>query len=102
MITTGSQAAQDLAAAKENRLPGSRSGRLDWLDALRGWAVFRVVFVHSGEVAKCGGLELKFTNSGQYGVQLFFVVSALTISMTYDSHLRQFGRSMRSQVAWLI
>jgi peptidoglycan/LPS O-acetylase OafA/YrhL len=80
--------------------PGTN--RLDWLDALRGWAVFGVLMVHSGSVAHSTGVERAVSAAGQYGVQLFFVVSALTISMTYESHIRSFGRSAKSQFAWLI
>jgi peptidoglycan/LPS O-acetylase OafA/YrhL len=76
--------------------------RLDWLDALRAWAVVGVVMVHSGQVAHSTGLALKISAAGQYGVQLFFVISALTISITYESHIARFGRSTRSQFAWLI
>lgn len=76
--------------------------RLDWLDALRGWAVLGVVSVHSAALAHNSGLAGKIAASGQYGVQLFFIISALTISLTYDSHIRRFGRSIRSQFAWLI
>jgi len=76
--------------------------RLNWLDALRGWAVLGVVAVHSSEVAHSRGPLGEMAGAGQYGVQLFFLVSALTISLTYDSHIRQFGRSARSQFAWLL
>lgn len=78
------------------------SGRLDWLDALRGWAVLGVVLVHSGQAAHCTGLLLSITAAGQYGVQLFFIVSALTISATYEAHLDKYGNGRRSQFAWLV
>lgn len=83
---------------------GSRSAprRLDWLDALRGWAVFGVVLVHAGQIARSPGIAGKISSAGQYGVQLFFLVSALTISMTYDAHIAQNGRSAKSQFAWFI
>lgn len=81
--------------------PARASNRLDWLDALRGWAVFGVVAVHAGQAAHSTGIEAKITASGQYGVQLFFVVSALTISLTYESHIARYGGSLRSQGAWL-
>ncbi len=87
---------------QESTTSRPESTRLDWLDALRGWAVLGVVIVHSGEAAHSSGYVGKIASSGQYGVQLFFLVSALTISLTYESHIRQFGRSVRSQFAWLI
>lgn len=76
--------------------------RLDWLDALRGWAIFAVVIVHCGQVAHSDGLIKKLTETGQYGVQLFFVVSALTISLTYNSHREKYGSSARANLGWLI
>lgn len=87
---------------KETAAPVSAPNRLDWLDALRGWAIFGVVLVHSGEIAHVTGVIDTIAGFGRYGVQLFFVVSALTISITYESHIAQFGTSARSQFAWLI
>jgi peptidoglycan/LPS O-acetylase OafA/YrhL len=78
-----------------------QSNRLDWLDAFRGWAVLGVVMLHSSQVAHAIGNMRKIADAGQYGVQLFFFVSALTISITYESHLAKFGSSVRSQFAWL-
>ncbi|MBS0471913.1 MAG: acyltransferase [Proteobacteria bacterium] len=78
------------------------SGRLDWLDALRGWAIFGVVLVHSSQTAHVGGVLSNLAGLGRFGVQLFFIVSALTISLTYESHIRRFGDSLRPQFGWLI
>jgi len=76
--------------------------RLEWLDALRGWAILGVVLVHSGQVARLTtGLLFHITVAGQYGVQLFFIVSSLTIGLTYDSHTRKFGRGLRADISWL-
>jgi peptidoglycan/LPS O-acetylase OafA/YrhL len=89
----------------EKNAPGVQvagTRRLDWLDALRGWAVLGVVLTHSGGASHNTGITQKIASSGQYGVQLFFIVSALTISLTYDSHIARYGRSLRSQFAWLI
>ncbi len=83
------------------RVPTHGPDRIGWLDALRGWAVFGVVMVHSGQVAHATGITGQVSATGQYGVQLFFIVSALTISMTYNSHISQFGASAQSQLAWL-
>ena len=78
------------------------SKRLDWLDALRGLAVMGVVCVHSAGVTQSTGISGKIASSGQYGVQLFFIVSAISISLTYELHLQRYGTSPRSQIAWLI
>jgi len=48
--------------------------RLDWLDALRGWAV-GVVMVHSGQAARSAGIAQQISAAGQYGVQLFFLLA---------------------------
>ena len=85
---------------KDDITSKAASNRLDWLDAFRGWAVLGVIAVHSGGSAHVAGLTGEITATGQYGVQLFFLVSALTISLTYESHIRRFGQSARSQFAW--
>ncbi len=82
-------------------VPQADATRLEWLDALRGWAVLGVVLVHSGQSAHATGLTLAASSAGRYGVQLFFIVSALTISLTYETHISRFGTSRRSQIAWL-
>lgn len=78
--------------------------RLDWLDALRGWAVLGVLMVHSGQAAHLTskGVTQQFSAAGQYGVQLFFLISSITISITYKSHIDKFGKSFRAQVSWLL
>lgn len=81
---------------------GARSNRLDWLDALRGWAIFSVVVVHCGQVADSSGVVGKLAATGQYGVQLFFVISALTISITYESHASKYGSWWQVKAGWLI
>lgn len=82
-------------------VPRAATDRLEWLDALRGWAVLGVVLVHSGQSAHATGLALAVSDVGRYGVQLFFIVSALTISLTYETHISRFGTNGRSQLAWL-
>src|SRR5689334_2851146 len=59
--------------------------RLDYLDALRGIAVLLVLMVHAGELNTGATLTPVLTNfieSGKYGVQLFFLISAFTIFYT--------------------
>lgn len=77
--------------------------RVDWLDALRGWAILGVVLVHSGQnVAALSGFWKAVADAGQYGVQLFFVVSALTIGLTYEKQLSHGAGTTRASAAWLI
>ncbi|HKF50363.1 MAG TPA: acyltransferase [Terracidiphilus sp.] len=77
------------------------SARLVWLDSLRGVAVLGVVLVHTGQLARRTPKPLRIlTESGQFGVQLFFIVSAITIGLTYESHIRRFGNSLFSNAGW--
>ena len=75
--------------------------RIDWLDAFRGWAVLGVLLVHCGQVVHATGALDHIAATGQYGVQLFFFVSAVTISMTYNAHIAHYGARTQSQLAWL-
>jgi peptidoglycan/LPS O-acetylase OafA/YrhL len=60
--------------------------RQAYLDALRGWAILGVIFVHScGYVPNVGPDLHQVALSGAYGVQLFFVVSALTLTTTWKA-----------------
>ena len=76
--------------------------RLSWLDALRGVAILGVVLVHCGQRPLSSDLLANVAAAGQYGVQLFFIVSAITISMTYAQHVAKYGTSPRSACAWLV
>ena len=58
--------------------------RMDWPDALRGWAILGVMMVHCSQIfPDLVGPVRVMADGGQYGVQLFFIVSALTICLTY-------------------
>ena len=64
--------------------------RYAYIDALRGYAILGVITVHtSGTVPHFGGRLRDLATSGQYGVHLFFVVSALTLLMSW--HTRSDG-----------
>jgi peptidoglycan/LPS O-acetylase OafA/YrhL len=56
-----------------------------YIDSLRGWAILGVILVHSGQSAPPVNLNLLwiFGNSAT-GVQLFYVVSALTLCMSWN------------------
>jgi exopolysaccharide production protein ExoZ len=57
--------------------------RLYWIDALRGYAILGVVIVHSGLMfPESSGATTRF---GMMGVDLFFVVSAFTIALSWHS-----------------
>jgi peptidoglycan/LPS O-acetylase OafA/YrhL len=70
-----------------------------FIDALRGWAFLSVVLVHvHGSLLAPEWLGL-FQRAGNYGVQLFFVVSALTLFMSYESRRT---RDRRPEAAFFI
>lgn len=59
--------------------------RLDYIDALRGWAILGVLVAHASQ--SVGALSEKisaFVKYGPMGVRLFFLISALTIFITLD------------------
>lgn len=63
---------------------GNRSARLDWVDALRGVAIFVVVAVHVGYgFPAIGRVFIKLVSAGRYGVDLFFVISGFVLYHTY-------------------
>lgn len=77
---------------------GASSARIGWLDGLRAYAVAGVVLVHSAQVAGAGGTAGKLAGLGEYGVQLFFVISGITIFSTLSRHLAE-GMPVR---AWYV
>ncbi len=88
---------------REPQTPLAPIKRVDWLDALRGWAILGVVFVHSAQnVPALSGVWRAAADAGQYGVQLFYVVSALTIGLTYERQLMHDVGTTRASAAWLV
>ncbi len=79
--------------------------RFEWLDGLRAYAIIGVILVHSGQRVWVDGYATgasiwleRISELGQYGVQLFFVISAITVFYTlgrFDFRPGEFG-------GWLI
>lgn len=65
--------------------------RYQYIDGLRGLAIILVIIYHAGNVTGYKTFEyfpqlyLDINNTFQYGVQLFFIVSAFTLMMSHDN-----------------
>jgi len=58
-----------------------KQGKLGAIDALRGYAILGVIIVHVGQ--RVGGSVEAWTFSGRFGVQLFFIISAFTLTKSW-------------------
>ncbi len=72
------------------------SKKFGYIDSLRGIAILLVIWVHIGVVLNNTTLYFptdsflfQFILSGQYGVQLFFVVSAFTLMISYYNRITE-------------
>lgn len=69
--------------------------KYQYIDSLRGIAILLVILVHVGYMYNETILHYypnflyKFIRNGQLGVQLFFIVSALTLTMSWYSRLEE-------------
>lgn len=67
--------------------------RYAYIDALRGYAVLGVIMVHAAQhTHELSGPLLDFAKQGKRGVQLSFVVSALTLMMSWHHRNDGVGR----------
>lgn len=78
------------AAAQSTATTAHTPQKYAFIDALRGYAVLLVITCHTGGVFR----ELpypvrKLTNFGWHGVQLFFLVSCVTLMMSWRSDERK-------------
>ncbi|WGK69409.1 acyltransferase [Candidatus Haliotispira prima] len=65
----------------------------NYVYALRGFAIFGVIAIHTGQIAapvmadlaKAAPIIRDFVNQGAMGVQLFYVLSAFTLFLSYHN-----------------
>ncbi|MEO6915223.1 MAG: acyltransferase [Chitinophagaceae bacterium] len=63
-----------------------------YIDALRGLAIMQVVLVHAAQrFATPDGKAFFLSTKAQYGVQLFFITSALTLFLSFQQRLAKDG-----------
>jgi peptidoglycan/LPS O-acetylase OafA/YrhL len=68
-----------------------------FIDALRGWAFLSVLMVHVAHIAVLPASIAQYgLFAANYGVQLFFVVSALTLLMSFQSRKVRDHRPIRA------
>ena len=83
------------------------TGRMTWLDGLRGFAAIVVVFWHLGPRAVVNAQSAhEWVDLGKFGVVLFFIISGYVIPMSLERHgsLRHFwvSRIFRLYPAWAV
>jgi len=58
--------------------------KLDYVDALRAWAILLVILVHTSQfIAGLPDVAVLLADNGRFGVQLFFLTSALTMGLSW-------------------
>jgi len=60
--------------------------KIDYIDAIRGIAIIGVIVVHASQcVSPTNKILLRIMEEGARGVQLFYIASALTLCMSWES-----------------
>lgn len=60
--------------------------KYSFIDALRGWAILGVILVHTSQsFAPSSALLQKIASQGAFGVQLFYLTSAFTLFLSFNS-----------------
>jgi peptidoglycan/LPS O-acetylase OafA/YrhL len=86
------------AAASQSALPQTNSGNdpgpshFAFVDSLRGFAILGVMMVHASQQTQITSLPERvksFGRMGQYGVQLFFVVSCFTLLWSLQNRMKR-------------
>lgn len=64
---------------------------IEWITKAKGLAIIGVVAVHTVQVFNITGLISEIANAGQYGVSLFFIISAYLTFMSFDRNPSQWS-----------
>jgi peptidoglycan/LPS O-acetylase OafA/YrhL len=81
----------------------SAAPRLPFLDALRGYAILAVIVVHVEQVAPLSSpLAEKYAQHGNRGVQLFFLVSAVSIALAWHARADSYRRFLARRLFRLL
>ncbi len=68
--------------------------KYEYIDSLRGIAILLVILTHSRKtLAYLPDIIMQFVIDGQYGVQLFFIVSAYTLTLSFYSRIDEPNRT---------
>ncbi|VTU02539.1 acyltransferase 3 : Acyltransferase OS=Pseudomonas taiwanensis SJ9 GN=O164_23910 PE=4 SV=1: Acyl_transf_3 [Gemmataceae bacterium] len=71
--------------------------RYGYIDAVRGWAILGVIAVHTSyHSAPLPEPVWQVVSRGNYGVQLFFVASAVTLLFSYEARRNRDARPVRA------
>jgi peptidoglycan/LPS O-acetylase OafA/YrhL len=65
--------------------------KYNWIDFGRGIAILLVIMVHTGQSFASSNILQRFTESGMMGVQLFFILSAITLFNSYNNRFEKDG-----------
>lgn len=80
-------AQSDKVSGGPSSFNASADRRYPWIDSLRGIAILMVIAVHTSHGLKASESLLKtIFGFGGYGVQLFFVASAMTLCMSLENN----------------
>lgn len=65
--------------------------KYNWIDFGRGIAILLVIMVHSGQNFSTSEFIKNFTETGSMGVQLFFILSSITLFHSYTNRYEKDG-----------
>ncbi|ABC23628.1 acyltransferase family protein [Rhodospirillum rubrum] len=87
----------------DSRNAGGRRGgsdgpvKVDYIDAVRGWAILLVITCHVGGAFPELPTPVKhITNFGWHGVQMFFLASAVTLMMSWQGRHERYGTACKN------